>query len=151
MMKRGKELADDPEFQRRVADGTLVLRGHKEEKVVDTSSFSKQSKISVIAFLVAMVAVVLLGVVKSLRPVLADGSTMGMTDIIQIFMLCAAAVICLVMDKKADAILNCPPFVRQYGILFRKWGVFVCRKRKSKRHIVENSKLKSLKQCEKKI
>ena len=47
----------------------LVLRGHKEEKVVDTSSFSKQSKISVIAFLVAMVAVVLLGVVKSLRPV----------------------------------------------------------------------------------
>ena len=110
MMKRGKELADDPEFQRRVADGTLVLRGHKEEKVVDTSSFSKQSKISVIAFLVAMVAVVLLGVVKSLRPVLADGSTMGMTDIIQIFMLCAAAVICLVMDKKADAILEMPVF-----------------------------------------
>lgn len=110
MMKRGKELADDPEFQRRVADGTLVLRGHKEEKVVDTSSFSKQSKISVIAFLVAMVAVVLLGVVKSLRPVLADGSTIGMTDIIQIFMLCAAAVICLVMDKKADAILEMPVF-----------------------------------------
>ena len=49
------------------------------------------------------------------------------------------------------AVLNCTPFVRQYGILFRKWGVFVCRKRKSKRHIVENSKLKSLKQCEKKI
>lgn len=96
--------------ERRVADGTLVLRGHKEEKVVDTSSFSKQSKISVIAFLVAMVAVVLLGVVKSLRPVLADGSTMGMTDIIQIFMLCAAAVICLVMDKKADAILEMPVF-----------------------------------------
>lgn len=108
MMKRGKELADDPEFQRRVADGTLVLRGHKEEKVVDTSSFSKQSKISVIAFLVAMVAVVLLGVVKSLRPVLADGSTMGMTDIIQIFMLCAAAVICLVMDKRPMLFLRCP-------------------------------------------
>ena len=24
--------------------------------------------------------------------------------------------------------LNCAPFVRQYGILFRKWDVFVCRK-----------------------
>ena len=24
--------------------------------------------------------------------------------------------------------LNCPPFVRQYGILFRKWGVFVCQR-----------------------
>lgn len=36
--------------------------------------------------------------------------------------------------------VNRTPFVRQYGILFKKWGVFVCRKRKSKRHIVENSK-----------
>ena len=43
--------------------------------------------------------------------------------------------------QKSDVIaLNCTPFVRQYGILFKKWGVFVCRKRKSKRHIVENSK-----------
>ena len=24
--------------------------------------------------------------------------------------------------------LNCTPFVRQYGILFRKWGVFVCQR-----------------------
>ena len=24
--------------------------------------------------------------------------------------------------------MNCTPFVRQYGILFRKWGVFVCQK-----------------------
>ena len=47
--------------------------------------------------------------------------------------------------------MNCPPFVRQYGILFRKWGVFVCQKRKNKRHIPENSKSKPLKQCEMKI
>ena len=25
-------------------------------------------------------------------------------------------------------IMNCTPFVRQYGILFRKWGVFVCQR-----------------------
>ena len=25
-------------------------------------------------------------------------------------------------------VLNCTPFVRQYGILFRKWGVFVCQR-----------------------
>ena len=24
--------------------------------------------------------------------------------------------------------MNCTPFVRQYGILFRKWGVFVCQR-----------------------
>ena len=27
-----------------------------------------------------------------------------------------------------EVIVNCTPFVRQYGILFRKWGVFVCQK-----------------------
>ena len=28
----------------------------------------------------------------------------------------------------ATSIVNCTPFVRQYGILFRKWGVFVCQR-----------------------
>ena len=27
-----------------------------------------------------------------------------------------------------DQEMNCTPFVRQYGILFRKWGVFVCQR-----------------------
>ena len=30
--------------------------------------------------------------------------------------------------KKIRCFLNCTPFVRQYGILFRKWGVFVCQR-----------------------
>ena len=109
MLKKGKELADDPEFQARVANGTLVLKEHTG-KVVDTSTFSKQSKISVVTFLVAMAVIVLLGVIKPLRPVLSDGNTLGMTDIIQIFMLMAAGVICMVMDKKPDAILDSPVF-----------------------------------------
>lgn len=110
MLKRGKELADDPEFQRRVADGTLVLKEKHENTAVDTSKFSKQSKLSVATFLVAMAVIVLLGVIKSLRPVLADGNALGMTDIIQIFMLIAAAVICIFMDKKPDVILDTPVF-----------------------------------------
>ena len=90
MLKKGKELADDPEFQRRVADGTLVLNKTPKSEIVDTSKYSKQSKLSVVVFIVAMLAIVLLGVVKSLRPVLSNGNTLGMTDIIQIFMLMAA-------------------------------------------------------------
>ena len=43
----------------------------------------------------------------------------------------------IVRMKKSDAVqtekepvwqMNCTPFVRQYGILFRKWGVFVCQR-----------------------
>ena len=30
--------------------------------------------------------------------------------------------------KLLHAGMNCTPFVRQYGILFRKWGVFVCQR-----------------------
>ena len=30
--------------------------------------------------------------------------------------------------KRVHIKLNCTPFVRQYGILFRKWGVFVCQR-----------------------
>ena len=110
ILKKGKELADDPEFQRRVADGTLVLNKTSKSEIVDTSKYSKQSKLSVVVFIVAMLAIVLLGVVKSLRPVLSNGNTLGMTDIIQIFMLLAAAAICMFMDKKPDTILDMPVF-----------------------------------------
>ena len=30
--------------------------------------------------------------------------------------------------ESPDVFVNCTPFVRQYGILFRKWGVFVCQR-----------------------
>ncbi len=30
--------------------------------------------------------------------------------------------------------MNCTPFVRQYGILFRKWGVFVCQREYHKKY-----------------
>ena len=30
--------------------------------------------------------------------------------------------------KPSVKAMNCTPFVRQYGILFRKWGVFVCQR-----------------------
>ena len=111
MLKKGKELADDPEFQRRVADGTLKLEEKHEEKKIDFSKFSKVSKISVLVFLGAMVCVVVLGAVPSLRPVLGNDKALGMTDVIQIFMLVAAAVIALLMRKqKPDAILKTQVF-----------------------------------------
>ena len=35
----------------------------------------------------------------------------------------------LALTKKTPVnVVNCTPFVRQYGILFRKWGVFVCQR-----------------------
>ena len=125
MLKKGKELADDPEFQRRVADGTLKLEEKHEEKKIDFSKFSKVSKISVLVFLGAMLCVVVLGAVPSLRPVLGNDKALGMTDIIQIFMLVAAAVIALLMRKqKPDAILKTQVF--QSGVFAAVITIGLC-------------------------
>ena len=61
VIKKGKELADDPEFQARVEAGLIedFSKKVKEEKKV-----SKEAKISVTIFLIAMVGIVLLGAVS---------------------------------------------------------------------------------------
>ena len=64
-----------------------------------------------------------------------------------IAILIAAIVVALVVFsflcyKKAPPTqaMNCTPFVRQYGILFRKWGVFVCQKEYQTNDIRRNSR-----------
>ena len=46
----------------------------------------------------------------------------------------------MIETKKGLLHMNCTPFVRQYGILFRKWGVFVCQREYHRKNIVGNSK-----------
>jgi len=117
MLKKGKELQDDPEFQRRVAEGILVLEKH-EDKVIDFSKFSKEAKRSVIVFMTGIICIIVIGAVPALRPVLENGNKLGMTDVIQIFMLLIATIICLIMkDQKADSIMDTQVF---------KSGVFAC-------------------------
>ena len=44
------------------------------------------------------------------------------------------------IDENVKIDVNCTPFVRQYGILFRKWGVFVCQKEYQTNDIRRNSR-----------
>ena len=44
------------------------------------------------------------------------------------------------LQKAAGLSLNCTPFVRQYGILSNKWGVFLCQKEYQTNDIRRNSK-----------
>ncbi|MBE5995676.1 MAG: C4-dicarboxylate ABC transporter, partial [Paenibacillaceae bacterium] len=107
VIKKGKELADDPEFQRRVAAGQIIgsIEKQKEEKEV-----SKEAKASVTIFLTAMVGIVLLGAVKALVPTLSDGSKLPLTTVIEIFMLVAAAVMVLVTKLDSNKVLDQPVF-----------------------------------------
>ena len=90
-MRVGKELVDDPEYQRRLASGELD-NSHVELNDIK-NLFS--AKLSVILFIAATVLIVLFGSVPSMRPTF-DGRTLGMPSLIEILMLTTAAVILLV-------------------------------------------------------
>ena len=89
-MRVGKELVDDPEYQRRLANGELD-NTHVELNDIK-NIFS--AKLSVILFIAATVLIVLFGSIPSIRPTF-DGRTLGMPSLIEILMLTTAAVILL--------------------------------------------------------
>ena len=88
-LRVGKELVDDPEYQKRLAAGETVASGNVA--VVEDGG---AAKLSVLLFIVATVAVVVFGSVESLRPAF-DDVTVGMPLIIEMVMLTAAALILL--------------------------------------------------------
>lgn len=90
-MRVGKELVDDPEYQRRLASGELD-NTHVELNDIK-NLFS--AKLSVILFIAATVLIVLFGSIPSMRPTF-DGRTLGMPSLIEILMLTTAAIILLV-------------------------------------------------------
>lgn len=93
-MKVGKELLDDPEYQRRVKEGLI---GDDSVKTADVANANK-AKWSVIIFLMATLLIVLFGSISELRPTfIVEGKAvmMDMPAIIEILMLSAAALILL--------------------------------------------------------
>ena len=93
-MRVGKELVDDPEYQKRLAAGEFNKARHEAADVADM----RKAKLSVIVFVVATVFIVLFGSIESLRPsYMVDGQKvlLEMPSIIEILMLSAAALILL--------------------------------------------------------
>lgn len=89
--KVGKELMEDPEYLRRLESGMLDTK-HVELKDVNNLF---HARISVTLFIAATFLIVLFGSIPALRPVF-DGQALDMPAIIEILMLCAAALILLI-------------------------------------------------------
>ena len=93
-MKVGKELVDDSEYQKRLAEGYLNTK-----KIEIASLHNKRhALVSVLIFILATVFIVFFGSFDALRPsFVVDGETvkLGMSAIIEIIMLSAAALILL--------------------------------------------------------
>lgn len=93
-MKVGKELADDPEYRKRLTEGYLDV---KKVEIKDIHN-KRHAVLSVLIFILATVFIVFFGSFDSLRPTFViDGETvrLGMSAIIEIVMLSAAALILL--------------------------------------------------------
>lgn len=89
-MRVGKELVDDPEYKRRVEEGTIVKTVAQTGDVLS----KKRAVASVLLFLAATLLIVLFGSIESLRPSF-DGVAVGMPLIIEMVMLATAALILL--------------------------------------------------------
>lgn len=95
----GKNLAEDPEYQRRVRNG--VINPEEDARLLEQfeNQPDKRAKYAVWAFLLGVLLVVLFGSVPSLRPSFTSGGThvrLGMPETIEIIMMSVAALILLV-------------------------------------------------------
>lgn len=86
----GKELEDDPEFKRRIAEGEFTTQKYVLKDVKN----HKAAGWSVAIFILATIGIILFGSIESIRPVF-NGSSLSMAYIIEILMLSAAAIILL--------------------------------------------------------
>ena len=101
----GKELVDDPEYQRRVKEGVINPEQDSKQMEQIEAHPNPYAKYAVMAFLVAVLLVVIFGSVPSLRPsFVVDGETvrMGMPEIIEVVMMAMSALILLVGKAKVQ-------------------------------------------------
>lgn len=89
--KMGKELKDDPHYQKLLQDPEYVKANNTNTNLADIV-IKPMAKLSVSLFLFGALLVVLMGAVPSLRPVF-DGKPMGMAHTIEIVMLTIGALI----------------------------------------------------------
>ena len=95
----GKELEDDPIYQRRVRDGLINPEAEAKAMQQMEQSPNPRAKWSVLAFLLGVVLVVIFGSVPSLRPSFeVDGAIqrLSMPETIEILMMSIAALILIV-------------------------------------------------------
>ncbi len=95
----GKELEDDPEYQRRVKEGLINPEAEAKAMEAMEQSPNPRAKYSVLAFLLGVVLVVVFGSVPALRPsfeVNGVREQLSMPETIEILMMSIAALILIV-------------------------------------------------------
>lgn len=113
MSRVGKNLEDDPEYQRRLAEG-LVELPHEAVSDAEREPLPPRAAWSAYIFLIGVVVGVVLGLFQSLRPTYAvsraDGTlaeaTVSMSFIIPIIMFAVAGLIMVLCKVKTNRVLD---------------------------------------------
>lgn len=107
-MRRGKELEDDPEYQRRMNDPTW------RERILNTTSTTLNEQLpsaarnSVLLFLLAIVCIVIVAMLPEIRTVTIEGEAkpISMTLMIQMLMLAFGGIILLATRTDVQKVPN---------------------------------------------
>ncbi|TQF69395.1 anaerobic C4-dicarboxylate transporter [Rhodococcus spelaei] len=94
----GKDIDEDPEIQARIASGELAAPAGGMSKV--ELKASTQGRNAALIFLAGVLAIVVFGLFKGIRPDASDGSPMGMTPIIEMIMFVVGTAILMVSKPK---------------------------------------------------
>ncbi|MEX3020946.1 anaerobic C4-dicarboxylate transporter [Kluyvera sp. STS39-E] len=125
-LKRGKDLADDPEFQAKIADPKQREYIYGGSETLMNQTFPKQAYWATWIFFAGILVVVLLGALPELRPAFEVKGAMkalSMNLVIQMMMLIAGAVMLLVCKVNATAISNGAVFKAGMVAIFSVFGV----------------------------
>jgi anaerobic C4-dicarboxylate transporter-like protein len=109
MNLRGKDLDQDPEYQRRLAAGEV----HPPDPNVESKTVSREAKASALIFLAGVVFIICAGIFEGLRPnVMSKGKEImvDLSQLIQITMFTVAAAITAFCKIKAGDIVKSPLF-----------------------------------------
>lgn len=126
-MRRGKDLKDDEEFQKKIADPKQREYIYGGESTLLNTTSPKEAYRATAIFFSAIAVVVVLGAFEALRPSFADAdgdlSSLSMNLTIQMVMLFAGAMILLTCKVKPGEIPNSGVFKAGMVAIFSVFGV----------------------------
>ncbi len=100
----GKDIADDPEIQAKIAKGELEAPHADAQEVKAAVTVTAAGRNAALIFLLGVAAIVIFGLFKGLRPLDAEGTAISMTPVIEIVMFVVGTLILLVSRPKVAEI-----------------------------------------------
>ena len=114
---RGKELKDDPEYQRRLQDPLYQAQLNAASKTTLNEQLPFGAKLSVGLFLLSILVIVVIALVPEIRTIGEGAKPISMGVIIQMIMLAFGAIVMMVTKTPASAVPN--------GVVFKS-GMTAC-------------------------